>query len=136
MILAVSYFVYVYVQIKRGEYVKWDGEWYTKKELKEKYPPQYNESVARNTPEEVYEIFRQALLEGNLELALEQITEQERDDYREAFKDKEKFNNWVKMLPENLKNGEINGNYAVYDIEKGRAHFFKDYTGYWKINSI
>lgn len=132
---------YAYIRIQRGDLVKWGGEWYTKEELAKKVPPQYYEAEAKNTPEEVYATFRQALLDENLELALEQIASHKREEYREAFQDKQKFDEWVKTLPENLTNGEISGNSASYqkDIGDGYWHsidFGKDVNGYWKINSI
>lgn len=142
LLLIIGYFVFVYIQIQRGEYVKWDGKWYTNEELKEKYPPQYNESIPQNTPEEVYSKFRQALIDDNFELALEQIVSSPieerniREKYRKSFQDKDRLNEWIKTLPENIEKIEISGNYATYRAEKNTIHFFKDYTGYWKIESI
>ncbi|MBU2264165.1 hypothetical protein KJ797_02430, partial [Patescibacteria group bacterium] len=73
LMLFFSLFFYKNWQVNRGDLVKWEGVWYTKQELKEKFPPQYIEVPAKNTPEQVYTIFRQALLDNDIEKALEQI---------------------------------------------------------------
>lgn len=132
---------YAYIKIQRGDVVKWGGVWYTKEELAQKFPPQYYEAEAKNTPEEAYVVFRQALIDGNLELALEQMTEKHKEEYRVAFQDKIKFDEWVKRLPEQISKEEESGNYASYDIDmkseyKHTVRFSKDINGYWKINSI
>lgn len=132
LLLVIGYFVFVYIQIQRGEYVKWDGKWYTNEELKEKYPPQYGETPAKNTPEEVYATFRQALLDEDLELALEQITTTQRDEYRRIFSIEGKMKEWGEKLPEKIIKEDVIMNDAHYDI----VDFFKDYTGYWKIRII
>lgn len=132
LLSAIGYFIYVYIQIQRGEYVKWNGIWYTKEELKEKYPPQYVETPAKNNPEEVYAIFRQALLDGNLELALEQITEQERKEYKEILNVDGAMKKWGDELPHKIILEKISGNDAYYNL----ITFSKDYTGYWKIRII
>lgn len=132
LILVIGYFVYFYIQIQRGEYVKWNGIWYTKEELKEKYPPQYVETPAKNTPEEVYATFRQALLDGNLELALEQITERRRGEYREILNIEGSMEKWGDELPHKIILEKISGNDAYYNL----VTFSKDYTGYWKIRII
>lgn len=141
IILVIGYFAYAYIQIQRGEYVKWDGEWHTKEELKEKYPPQYGETPAKNTPEEAYLTFRQALLDENLELALEQITVQKREEYREIFSVPGDMKKWGNKLPEKITKEEEHGNLASYDVDMGTRNkniirFSKDYTGHWKIYSI
>lgn len=133
--------IYAYIRIQRGDVVKWEGAWYTKEELAQKFPPQYAESVAKNTPEEVYATFRQALLDNNLELALEQMTDKHREEYGVAFQDKVKFDEWVGRLPEKITKEEESGNYASYDIDmkseyKHTVRFFKAVDGIWKIESI
>lgn len=144
LLLVIGFFVFVYIQIQRGEYVKWDGKWYTNEELKEKYPPQYGETPAKNNPEEVYATFRQALLDEDLELALEQITITQRDEYRRIFSIEGKMKEWGGKLSETINKRGINGNFASYSVDvagpkgdfKSGVSFSKDFTGYWKIDSI
>ncbi|MFH1677244.1 MAG: hypothetical protein ABH888_00325, partial [Patescibacteria group bacterium] len=73
ILIAFVFFIWTYIKIKNGDLVKWDNKWYTKEELKKAFPPQYIEVPAKNTPEQVYTIFRQALLDNDIEKALEQI---------------------------------------------------------------
>jgi len=127
--------------IARGDLVKWDGQWYTKEQLAKKYPPQYIEVPAKNTPEEVYERFREALLKNDIEGALGEMALEKRNTYREAFKDKAKFDAWVKTLPENVENIKLNDNFGHYQWEKGDGYahtidFLKNSEGYWQIDSI
>ncbi|MCK4744862.1 hypothetical protein KAS41_02260 [Candidatus Parcubacteria bacterium] len=142
IILTVFLFMlWTYFRIQRGDLVKWDNEWYTKEELKEKFPPQHIDVPAKNTPEDVYAKFRQALLDDDIEEALEQIREESRDGYMEVFIDNDKFNNWVKSLPEEIIKEREKGNYAYYDVDygteyKNTATFIKDENGYWQIDSI
>ena len=121
-IVFILFLVWVRIQINRGNLVKWDGQWYTKEQLKEKFPPQYIEVEAKNTPEEVYAKFRQALLDNDIETALEQIREEKRKEYREAFKDREKLEEWVGTLPEYIENLRISGNFGYYDWDKGDGY--------------
>src|SRR6056297_1792764 len=89
IIVFLGFFVWARYEMETGQLVKWDGEWYTKEELEEKYPPQQYDVEAKNTPEEVYTKFREAVLNNNKERALEYIVEDQRDRYREAFQDEE-----------------------------------------------
>lgn len=140
-IIAILFFIWTYIRMRRGDLVKWDNHWYTKEQLKAKYPPQYIEVPAKNTPEEVYAKFRQSLLDNDIEAALEQMREKNRNDYREAFKDKEKFDKWVESLPEELNKEREEGNYAYYNVNygtenKNTATFIKNEYGYWEIDQI
>ena len=145
LIAITAILVDTHYKIKRGDLVKWDGQWYTKEELKAKYPPQYIEVPAKNTPEDVYAKFREALLKNDTETALGLMSNYRKNEYIEAFKDKEKTNDWVKRLPEIIIKENILGNFASYyylnAINKNDkiAHpinFSKNNEGYWKIDSI
>jgi len=142
IVLAVFLFLlWNYIRIQRGDLVKWDNQWYTQKELEEKFPPQEYDVPAKNTPEQVYTKFRQALLDNDIELALEQIREENGEGYREAFKDKERLKEWIGELPESISDLRIDKNFAYYDWDKddGYKHtidFVKDRSGYWKIDQI
>ncbi|MBU1778054.1 hypothetical protein KJ992_00095, partial [Patescibacteria group bacterium] len=136
ILIAFVFFIWTYIKIKNGDLVKWDNKWYTKEELKKAFPPQYIEVPAKNTPEQVYTIFRQALLDNDIEKALEQIRKENREEYRKAFQDKEKFDKWVKSLPKALTKENEDGNFAYYDIDYGTEYkntvsFLKNSEGYW-----
>ncbi|MCR4322553.1 MAG: hypothetical protein NUV61_00495 [Candidatus Azambacteria bacterium] len=133
--------VYAYIKIQRGDVVKWGGAWYTKEELAQKFPPQYYEAEAKNTPEEVYTAFRQALIDSDLELALEQISEEHRETFRKILSDEGNMREWGGKIPEKITKEEESGNYASYDINMGtenknNVRFIKDLNGYWKIENI
>lgn len=145
IILLIIIFIDTKIKISRGDLVKWDGQWYTKEQLKKKFPPQYIEVPEKNTPEEVYAKFRTALLNKDYETALSLITEKNREGYRDAFKDKEKLDRWVKRLPEEIIKESESGNFASYhyinfsDSSDKMAHpinLEKNYNGYWEIDSI
>lgn len=132
---------YVKRQIEKGDLVEWGGRLYTKEELNKAFPPQYYEAVAKNTPEEVYMTFRQALLDGNIDLALEQISSKRKEVYRTIFKDENIMMEWGRKLPQSIAKEDEMGNYAHYNASmntgnKNGITFTKDINGYWKIDSI
>ena len=140
-ILFVAAVAYNYVRLQRGDLVKWDGKFYTKEEFSKMFPPQYCDAEAKNNPEDVYKVFRQALLDNDIETALNQINIKSRDKYREAFKDQAKFDSWVKRLPEKIEKENEHENFANYDLDMGSQYkntvnFIKNCSGYWKIDSI
>ena len=145
VVLGLALVAYTYYKIETGQLVQWEGKWYTQEELNEKYPPQEYEVEAKNTPEEVYTKFRQAVLNDNKEKALEYVVEDQRDKYREAFQDEKKFNKWIERLPEEINKERIQNNHASYyylnakDESDDIAHpinFIKNKRGYWRIESI
>ncbi len=145
VVVAVFFLIYTKIQINRGDLVKWDGRWYTKEELSQKFPPQYYEAPAKNTPEEVYAAFRDDLLKNNTEGALSLITEKHREEYKQAFQDKEKFDAWVKRFPVMINQDNVLGNFASYhyynstnktDTMAHPIEFIKNVNGYWEIDSI
>jgi hypothetical protein len=141
IIFAGGFLLYNYWRIQRGDLVKWDNQWYTKEELKAKFPPQVYEVEAKNTPEEVYTVFRQALLDNDLEKALSFIVEKNREEYRVAFGDNEKLSSWIKKLPEKIEKENEQGNYTYYNIDMGTENknsvsFLKNQNGYWEIERI
>ncbi len=136
-----AFFGYVYWQVKTGRLIFWNGQWYTKEQIRAKVGPQVYQVESKNTPEEVYAKFRDALLKGDTEGALEQMTPESREGFREAFKDKEKFEKWVKSLPEKITKESELGNFADYDVDygtknKNTATFEKNEQGYWQVDSI
>ncbi|MCK9345303.1 MAG: hypothetical protein M0P64_04300 [Candidatus Pacebacteria bacterium] len=134
--------LFVRYKIESGAWVNYNGKWYTSEEdLRKDFPPQYIDVPAKNTPEEVYTEFRQALLNNQIDNALTFVRKENRAAYAEAFKDGEKFDAWVKTLPASIGNLRINDNWAHYDWEKGDGlkhtiDFGKDSNGYWYIEYI
>ena len=136
-----AFFGYVYWQVKTGRLIFWDGQWYTKEQIREKVGPQVYHVESKNTPEEVYAKFREALLKGDTEKALLEMRKEVRSEWREVFKDKEKFDKWVKTLPEKITKEEELGNFSTYHIDYGTKNrntvdFIKDEQGYWQIDAI
>jgi len=143
VIIMIAFFIDTYLGIKRGDFIKWDNQWYSKEQIKEKFPPQYINTPAKNTPEEVYKIFRDALLAGDIEKALEQITVESRNNYNNFFYDKEVLNKFKDSLPEKFifKKRSENENNLYFDWDRGDGYehtlsFVKDINGYWKIDQI
>lgn len=141
VLLIVGFLIYTKIQINRGDLIKWGGQWYTKEQLEKKIPPQYIEAPAKNTPEEVYVKFREALLKDDIETALGLITGSNREKYKEAFKDEEKLEEWVRKLPKGITREDSYGNFAYYNIDMGTENkntisFIKNEYGYWEIDSI
>ncbi|MDA3840360.1 MAG: hypothetical protein PF572_04685 [Patescibacteria group bacterium] len=101
LILIVAYaafFITTYRKIQNGELVKFQGHWYTPEQLSQILPPQYaplKEPI--NTTEEVYTKFREALLSGEIDVALGYIRERDREYYIEAFNDLERIKNYTEL---------------------------------------
>lgn len=146
-----GYLYNIHLKIQRGDLVKWDNKWYTKEEwdaLVKAIGPQYVEVPAKNTPEEVYAKFRQALLNNDIEGALDQIVTKNREKYREVFIDYQKNNGSLKNLggiyPEKIIKDHEYGNFASYSYKFSRdkkeifsiAQFEKNSEGYWQIDII
>ena len=125
--------------VRTGGIVKWDNKWYTKKELAEKFPPQYYEVEAKNTPEEAYAGFRQALLENDIEKALGYVVEEKRGVYREAFQLRTDLDSWINQLPEEIIKKDEFENFAIYEINFQTENlntltFIKNKEGYWGVD--
>ena len=141
ILLYIGWSVYLKIMIDRGNIIVWDGKTYTKEEFKNAFPPQEYNVPEKNTPEDVYAAFRQALLNNDIEGALVQIREENREEYRQAFNNKEKFDKWVKGLPEKITKENELGNFAYYDLDYGTDNkntitFIKSSEGYWQIDQI
>ncbi|MFH1255108.1 MAG: hypothetical protein V1667_01390 [bacterium] len=145
VMLYICWSVYIKIQIDKGNLIKWDNKFYTKEELKQAFPPQEYDVPEKNTPEEVYAEFRQALLDNDIEGALAQMSDYRKQEYIKAFKDSNKLLEWVKRLPENIVKENMYGNYASYhyinsadknDFREHPVNFSKNEYGIWEIDSI
>ncbi len=148
VLLFAALMIYTRIQINKGNLVKWDNQWYTKEQLKEKFPPQYYEAPAKNTPEEVYAKFREALLANDIEGALGLMVEGKREEYRKDFENTEILEKY-KTIPDvnQIKKQEKDsyGNFAIYyyfdekqtiDDIPFKIQFEKNFDGYWEIYGI
>ncbi len=125
------------LSMKTREFVIWKSYWY----------PQNINVTAKNTPEDTYTNFRNALLEDNIEGALEWVSIEKREEYREVFNN-DKFLVEYKNLPDvnKIKKSEEDTytNSTVYHFrmiiggeEVGYSvNFTKDLDGIWYIESI
>lgn len=132
-------------QVEAGKWVEVNGKWYfNEKDLREVFPAQYIDTPAKNTPEEVYTNFRQALLNNEIDVALSYIREENRGGQRDALI---KFGDLVALgniYPEKIEQEKIEGNFATFGyvfIKEGReiksiAEFRKGSDGYWFIENI
>ncbi len=118
---------------------------YSLDELNKMYPQYPNENVAtRQTPEETYAKFIAALKAGDIDVAVNLMTEKNREEYRKAFvsdKKEGKLGEFVKILDRpislELKLDTL-ANYLLENNEnkKYKIHFVKDANGVWKIDSL
>ena len=142
LVLVVVYVGWVVYRLETGQLFVVDGEIYTLEEIQEKYPHHYSVE-AKNTPKEIYSKFRQALLDDDIEKALECIEEEDRERYREELSDPDTLENY-KTLPaassleidenynyENIKSYNYKQKDTIYSVE-----FIKKQNGYWKIEAI
>jgi len=148
ILLYIGWLVYLKIRIDRGDLIKWDNKFYTKEELAQKFPPQEYNVPAKNTPEQVYTAFRQALLKNDIEGALAQIREENRAEYAKKFVDKLILDKYKKIPDvEEIKKSEKEsiGNYANYyyfidgmnkDDIPLQIEFIKSSEGIWQINFI
>ncbi|KKQ60556.1 MAG: hypothetical protein US81_C0017G0006 [Parcubacteria group bacterium GW2011_GWE2_38_18] len=148
VLLFVIVFAYNYWRISTGRLIKWEGQYYTKDQIKAKYGEQVYDVPSKNTPEEVYTKFREALLKNDIEGALGMIREEKRGGYRERFSDKNVLEKY-RILPEvnKIKKAENDsiGNLALYYYFKDEQKkddvpfdikFEKNKEGYWQIDGI
>ena len=148
VLLYVGWSIYLKIMIDRGNIIVWEGKTYTKEEFKNAFPPQEYDVPEKNTPEQVYTAFRQALLNNDIEGALGQIREENREKYAEKFEDKLILDKYKKIPSvEELKKSEKEsiGNYANYyyfinGMNKNsiplQIEFIKSSEGIWQINFI
>ncbi len=130
-------FLHKYRQIKSGEVVKFQGHWYTQEQLHQLIPPQYAPlKEPKNTTEEVYTKFREALLAGRIEEALGYIRERDREYYVEAFNDPERLKAYL-GIPEF---DELDQDDEIKSFQKGYRYYEKGeetpYTIGFKLNQI
>ena len=148
ILLFFVYMGWIYYQLQTGQLFLVEGEVYTREEVEEKWPHKYHVE-AKNTPEEVYSKFRQALLNNDIETALECIEEEERGKYRKDFSRPKVLKNYKSIPPvseiKKDKEFDYSENYLnYYYIENKKSedgkfyhiHFIKKQNGYWKIESI
>lgn len=145
----------------RKEYVKmgfaedkFPYRMYTERELVEKglwsgESPALNAVPTRTTPEETYAVFRQAIIDDDLDKAIECFVENKRDTVHkglgDVLKDQQLKTEMLNDLPEKLENLKLPNRSSVsYDysiIREGKRWaqtmtFSKDWNGDWKIEDL
>jgi len=139
LLLNYAYFKY---QVAVGDMVYYGDRWYTKSQLRKIIPPQYVDIPAKNTPEEVYANFRQALLNNQIDAALTYVRGENQASQRDALV---KFGDLIALgniYPEKIAREKIEGNFAQYKysfVKDGNMTnsiilFEKDIDGYWKLD--
>jgi len=122
----------------------WD---YTQEELDKLYPQiRYADVPTRVTPEETYAKFREALRTNNLELAIEQLSEESEryDKNKEAIEkayEEKKLSSIFKEYPENIEKEYMYEAMAQFyflenDGSRYPIDFLKDVNGDWKMDSL
>jgi len=113
----------------------------------------YNSIPTRTTPEQTYAIFKQALIDGDFDKAVECFTEEKRAGYKEAMikaKEEGRIPEILKQLTEIYPDGDkiVKGQnrissvtYEFFIIENGKktSHpidFSKDFNGDWKMENL
>ena len=127
---------------------------FTEKEVVEKgiWPVEseyYNSIPTRTTPEETYAIFRQALIDGDLDKAAECFVESQQEDWRKSLneiREKNLLQEMINDLPIDIeidkdlnKTALTSYEYVVEKNGKGYMHFMsfaKDLNGDWKIEDL
>jgi hypothetical protein len=148
-IIASSFYVFYRLwQLRTGRIFKVDGTLMTKEQINEIYGgPQGYEVEAKNTPEDTYAKFREALLKNDIEGALQWITPEKREEYRRGFADAtilEKYKKLPEVVDLVREKGGTFGNFSGYEyyLPEGqykRAHsvdFIKSRDGIWLIDFI
>src|SRR6056297_2938891 len=142
ILLFFVYMGWIYYQLQTGQLFLVEGEVYTREEVEEKWPHKYHVE-AKNTPEEVYSKFRQALLNNDIETALECIEEEERSRYRKLLSKKDMLKNYKTLPPVSEINKDEENSYEnivnYYYIQNEKEYslgFIKKQNGYWKIEAI
>jgi len=113
----------------------------------------YNSIPTRTTPEETYAIFRQALIDGDIDKAVGCFVEEKQAEYRQALekaKQDGRIPEIIKQLTEiyprseTIQKGSNKDSFATYElivVENGKniSHpipFQKDFNGDWKLESL
>lgn len=144
VLLYIGWSVYLKIRIDRGDLIKWDNKFYTKEELAQKFPPQEYNVPAKNTPEEVYANFRQALLKNDIEGALAQIRTESKEKYSKIFQSYANLKILGEKYPDKINLDHEYGNFSAYNfkfIKEGKeiessVEFIKNSDGYWQIDQI
>jgi len=145
--------LYTDYKIEKGDWIKWDNKIYTQKQVEEKWPAWGQFIEPKNTPEDTYIKFREAVLAGDIDGALEFVDEKKKRRYEAILNDPElskgyqDLPDWDKIKPDEHENSyRINSAVYFYFLEDmGDApdsdvpytiRFIKKTNGYWKLESI
>ena len=142
ILLIVAFLGYSFYKIKTTDYIKYQGEWYTQEEFDDIISQNQAKIEEKNTPEEVYKNFYQAVNQGSADEAIEYITEPERIRYYKILSRRIDSLQQTLPEPEKIKPNQnlIHENSASYYYRNrdGSAvetiSFKKGLDGYWRID--
>lgn len=144
----VIFYSYRYWQIKTGRIVKVGKVWMTHELFIEQYgDPQNPVAESKNTPEEVYTKFREAILANDVEGALRYVVPEKVGEYSLRLNNFQVLSKY-KTLPEFSLLVELNketfsnfASYEYYVFENGKKNAYsvdltKSQQGYWLLRVI
>ncbi len=146
-LMAFIFFGYRFWQISTGKIFKVGDVWMTHEVVHEIYvDPNVQVPTSKNTPEEVYTKFREAILVNDIEGALKYIVPQKQAEYKKRFNDPAVLKKY-QTIPESEKliPGKIQNDYWVsytyVGIENNeKVEYSLDFEmnkdGYWLIDLI
>ena len=142
-----SGFIYFRHLMVNKEIIKCDGRWYTKKSWHDNFGNY--DLGSKNTPEEVYVTFKQALLDNDVEKVLQLMREERKSGYESLLKKYQNELGSLKSLGERYPNEihKVNNynNFSSYkykfigldnQIIDSNIEFVRNSNGYWQIDAI
>ena len=142
-----SGFFYFRHLIINKEIIKCDGRWYTKKSWHDNFGNY--DLGSKNTHEEVYTTFKQALLDNDVEKVLQLMREERKSGYGSLLKRYQNELGSLKSLGERYPNEihKINSynNFSSYkykfigvdnQVIDSNIEFVRNSDGYWQIDAI
>ncbi|MCD4694326.1 hypothetical protein K8R62_03135 [bacterium] len=146
LIVLVSFFVlfvYSYWEARHNNYIKYQDKWYTLEEFDDLISQGRTVIEAKNTPEEAYKNFLEAIRGDDIDRALDYISEDKRIEYYKVLSSRLEY---YKSVPEvenihqNLKMTYENSISYYYQTSDGEyvktVSFKKGLDGYWRIDYI
>lgn len=143
LVLFFVLFIYSYWEAKHNDYIKYQDKWYTLEEFDDLISQSKTVIEAKNTPEEAYENFLQAVKEEDVDKALEYISEDKRIEYYKVLSSRLEYYKsipGVEDIHQNLNMTYENSISYYYQTADGEyvktISFKKSMDGYWRIDYI
>ncbi len=153
IIVIIASSVYINAKLESGDLIEWGGKLYTKEQAEEKWPAWGQYIEPKNTPEDTYNGFKNAIERGDIEGALEYIHEKKKQRYTLILNDPElsagyqTLPEWSEVIFNESENSwRVNTEvYYYFKEDMGDAYdsdvpyeidFIKNPDGYWKLEGI